>query len=131
MAIDYSSADELAAIFRDEVGPALAETFHADTYQIVSLEWVSDGSGGRTQQEVAGESGRCELQTFSPRTGGERVVGAIPTIDKPYVLEMPRDTAISTNDVVYVNGRKFEVSNVVHPGKADMFTYAAIDEVTA
>lgn len=128
MAIDYSSADELAAIFRDEVGPALAETFHADTYEIYGLKWVSDDSGGRVETEVLQESGRCELQDLSATTGGEGVTGPYPFTETRFVLEMPLDSVIDTDHTVYVNGRKFDVTNVVHPGEAGMFTMAAVDE---
>ena len=128
MAMNYSDADELAAIFREEVGPVLAETFHADTYEIKSLEWVSDGSGGHVETEVVKESGRCELRAVSARSGGEGVTGPYPTSEARLEAELPLETILNTDHLLYVNGRKFGVSNVVRGGKAEMFTVAALDE---
>ena len=128
MAIDYSPADEIAAVFREEAAPILAAHFHADTYQVYELEWVSDGAGGRTQAEVLVESGRCELRTFSANSGGEGVTGPYPTAEARFEIDLPLDTVLNTDHVVYVNGRKFGVSNVVRGGKAEMFTVAALDE---
>lgn len=126
--VDYSNADAIAAIFRDEAAPLFAANFHADTYQVVDVLEVSDGYGGHTEQEVAIESGRCELQTFSPNWGGVMVRSGVVMTEARYVIEILPPTVISSSHVVYVNGRRFEVQNVVRDGNAGMFTYAALDE---
>ena len=128
MVIDYSPADEIATVFREEAAPIFAAHFHADTYEIKSLEWVSDGSGGRVETEVVKESGRCELRAVSARSGGEGVAGPYPTSEARLEAELPLDTILNTDHLLYVNGRKFGVSNVVRGGKAEMFTVAALDE---
>lgn len=128
MAIDYSPADEIATVFREEAAPIFAAHFHADTYQIYGLEWVSDGSGGRVETEVLKESGRCELRTFSANWGGEGVTGPYPTAEARFEVELPLDTVLTTDHILRINGRKFEVSNVVRGGNAEMFTVAALDE---
>src|SRR5690606_32864034 len=43
---DRTPADDNAAIFREEAAPIIAEQFHADEYEIVRVERVSDGYGG-------------------------------------------------------------------------------------
>lgn len=129
MVLDYSEADELAAIFRDEVGPALAETFHADSYELYGFQNVSDGYGGTIREEVLVESGRCELRPFSANWGGEQMSGPLIIAEGKYELELPLESVITASHVAYVNGRRFEISNVVRGGNDEMFTRAALDEM--
>lgn len=126
--MDYSAADEIARVFREDAAPIIAQHFHADTYAIYSVAKSDDGYGGEVTTEALVESGRCAFQTYSPTWGGEKIASGVFLADTKYAVELPRDTALTTNHVIAVNGRRFDVSNVVRPGNSDMFTYAALDE---
>lgn len=126
--MDYSAADEIAQVFREEAGPEIAQHFHADTYAIYSVTSTNDGYGGVTEVETLVESGRCEVITYSANWGGVRLSNGVVISEARYAIEMPLGTAITTNHTVKVNGRRFTVDNVVRGGNAEMFVAAALNE---
>lgn len=128
MAIDYSNADAIAAIFREEAAPVFAANFHADTYVIAEDVETADGYGGTTTTRVQRETGRCSLTSYSPNWGGIQVPGGIVMTNTPYSVELPIDSVLTTNHVITINGREFTVENVVRAGNDGMFTYAALNE---
>lgn len=130
MDIDYSVADEIAAIFREEAAPILAEHFHADSYSLFELVETQDEYGGFSTEESLVESGRCELRAFSANWGGEQMSGPRVVTEGSYELELPLESVATSEHVVYVNGRKFGITNVVRAGEAEMFTTAAVEEVS-
>lgn len=126
--IDYSLADEIAGIFRDEAAPLIAAAFHADAYTVYDVQEVSDGYGGVTTERVEVESGRCALNR-SVTQGGERVAGTIALTDSDYTAELTNpESVLTTNHLIVINGREFDVKDVQRDGNAGMFTYAALNE---
>ena len=127
MAIDYSNADAIAAIFREEAAPIFAANFHADTYVIAEDIEAADGYGGTTTARVERETGRCVLDRSNTQ-GGVKVASGIVLTESDYTAELPLESVLTTNHVITINGREFEVTDVQREGNAGMFTYAAINE---
>jgi len=74
------------------------------------------------------ESGRCVLER-SLSQGGRRVVDAVALTESDYVAELTNpNSVLTTNHVIVINGRRFEVQDVQREGNAGMFTYAALNE---
>lgn len=117
---DRTPADDNAAIFREEAAPIIAEQFHADEYEIVRVERVSDGYGGWTETETVIESGRCFLDTSG--AGREVVGGSVVEAISPYTAELPYDSAVSETDTLVINGRPFSITSVVRGGDFAVFT---------
>ena len=126
MAIDYSNADAIAAIFREEAAPVFADNFHADSYVIAEDVEAADGYGGTTTTRVQRETGRCVLERAG--SGGVKVASGIVLTESDYTAELPLGSVLTTNHVITINGRAFEVTDVQREGNAGMFTYAAINE---
>lgn len=126
--MDYSAADEIAQVFRDEAGPIIAQHFHADTYVIYSVTSTPDGYGGVTDTEAQVESGRCVLERRNS-TGGVRIAEQVVIAESDYIAELSSPTSVlTTNHIIAINGRRFDVQDVQREGNAGMFTYAALKE---
>src|SRR5690606_10668339 len=105
---------------RAEAAPIIAEQFHADEYELVRVERVSDGYGGWTETETVVESGRCFLDTSG--AGREVVGGSVVEAISPYTAELPYDSAVSETDTLVINGRPFDITSVVRGGDFAVFT---------
>lgn len=123
---DRTPADDNAAIFREEAAPIIAEQFHADEYEIVRVERVSDGYGGWTETETVVEAGRCFLDTSG--AGREVVGGSVVEAISPYTAELPYDSAVSETDTLVINGRPFDITSVVRGGEFGMFAEVTLEE---
>lgn len=122
------TAKEIAAIFRDEAGPIIAEHFHADEYQAYELVKMPDGYGGFAETEALAESGTCVLERRNS-TAGRRLLDGIALTDSDYTAELTDpESVLTTNHRLYINSRLFEVVDVQRDGLAGMFTYAALNE---
>ena len=126
--MDYSAADEIAQVFRDEAGPIIAQHFHADSYVIFEVTSTPDGYGGVTEAETQVESGRCVLERRNS-TGGVRIADQIVLAESDYIAEISDpESVLTTNHIITINGRRFDVQDVQREGNAGMFTYAALKE---
>ncbi len=125
---DYSVADDIAAVW-DSVRPVLAGAFHADTYQLVSVTRVSDGRGGTTTVEAAVEAGRCGL-TLSGAQGRESLSGDVVQSVYRAAAEMPVGTLAEADDVLDVNGRRYQIIAITHPGSHGTFPVAELEAVS-
>ena len=73
------------------------------------------------------ESGRCVLDRRGAK--GVRIANQIVLADSDYVAELSRpNSVLTTNHIIAINGRRFDVQDVQREGKAGMFTYAALNE---
>lgn len=124
---DQWPADEIAQAFQD-AAPEFAENFHPDTYDVIRMMSVPDGSGGSTTQPVAIESGRCRLDVTT--RGAERASGALIVAVSSYEAELPRSVDLTATDTLVVNGREFAVIDIRRGGELDMFTIAGLEERT-
>lgn len=136
-------ADELTAVW-DSVRPIFAESFHADTYQVVRMVATPDGYGGTTETPEIVESGRCVL-TVAARLGGERLSGDVIVPVSVYTAELPIDSDVREADTLRINvaaygtglygasayddaGRTFEITDVKRGGRHDLFTQVELEE---
>ena len=122
---DQWPADEIAEAFQD-AAPEFAANFHPDTYDVVRMETVPDGSGGTTKEPVTVESGRCRLDVTT--RGAERASGALIVAVSSYEAELPRSIDLKATDTLVVNGREFAVIDIRRGGELDMFTIAGLEE---
>ena len=125
---DYSVADDIAAVW-DEARPDLAGAFHADTYRLLSVTRVSDGRGGTTTVEAAVEAGRCGL-TLTRAQGRESLSGDVVQSIYRAAAEMPKATMAEADDVLEVNGRRYQIIAITHPGKHGTFPVAELEAVS-
>ena len=109
--------------------PVLADACHPDTYLIVRLTRVPDGSGGHTNVEAVVESGKCAL-TAATTVGSEGVNGPLTVSVTGYTVELPKGTTLEASDVLYVNSRKFEVIAVQKGGDHEVFPVARVEEAS-
>lgn len=124
---DHTTADDIAAIFREEAAPIFAEYFHADRYELVEYQAVDDGYGGSTTGPVTVESGRCSLDMANTQ-GGETVQSDIGLAESSYTVEMPLTSVVTVHHTLKINGRTFDVVDVKRDGKFGMFTMVACEE---
>lgn len=128
MVTDYTTADEIAAIW-DEVRPEFAGAFHADSYRLLRTTRVSDGRGGTTPTEAEAEAGRCELVIAGG--GLERLVaGTIVQSSTTAAASLPLNTVARADDVLEVNGRRYQILAVTHPGEHGLFPVAQLEAVS-
>lgn len=127
--MDYTAADDIAKVFRDEAGPIIAQHFHADAYEIYTVTRTPDGYGGVTEVEALIESGRCVLERRGTSAGGIRIAEQIVLTESHYIAEITDpESVLTTNHNLVINGRAFDVVDVQREGEAGMFTYAALEE---
>ena len=112
----------------NEARPILANAFHPDDYEIERRVRVSDGSGGYTTESRIVESGKCALNAAN-RIGTEGASGPLTLAITAYMVELPIDCTLTSDDTLYVNGRKFEVTSVSRGGEHEVFVTAEIEEV--
>lgn len=124
---DHTTADDIAAIFREEAAPIFAEHFHADRYELVEVVTTDDGWGGSTTEETVVESGRCALDMTSMK-GGETVRDDIGLVETAYTAELPRTSIATPSHTLKINGRTFDVVDVKRDGNFGMFTMVACEE---
>ena len=121
-------AETIAAKFRDVAGPKIAAAFHPDDYEIYRVDKVRNEYGDLEDVPVIVETGTCSLER-SMTQGGERVVDAVVLTESDYTVEISSpESLLTTNHVLVINGRTFDVIDVQREGKAGMFTYAAVNE---
>ncbi len=125
---DYSVADEISETW-DSVRPVLAGAFHADTYQLLSVTRVSDGRGGTPTVEAAVEAGRCGL-TLTRAQGRESLSGDVVQSVYRAAAEMPVGTLAEADDVLEVNGRRYQIIAITHPGSHGTFPVAELEAVS-
>ncbi len=125
---DYSVADEIAAVW-DSVRPILAGAFHPDTYQLLSVTRVSDGRGGTTPVEAQVEAGRCGL-SLSGAQGRESLSGDVVESVYRATAELPATTLAEADDVLQVNGRRYQIIAITHPGEHGTFPIAELERVS-
>jgi hypothetical protein len=120
-------ADEIAAVLQTEAAPALVEAFHADDYALVRRTPTRDQYGGSTFTETTVETGRCRL-TVANRLGGERISGDRVLAISLYIAQLPKSTVARETDLLRVNGRTFEITDIKTGGDFDLFAEAALEE---
>ncbi len=125
---DYSRADRISVAW-DRARPKLAGALHADTYRLLSVTRVSDGRGGTTTVEAAVEAGRCGL-TLSGAQGRESLSGDVVQSVYRATAEMPHDTLAEADDVLEVNGRRYQIIAITHPGEHGTFPVAELEAVS-
>ncbi len=125
---DYSVADDIAAVW-DSVRPVLAGALHPDTYQLLSVTRVSDGRGGTTTVEAAVEAGRCGL-TLTRAQGRESLSGDVVQSVYRAAAEMPYDTLAEADDVLEINGRRYQIIVISPPGEHGTFPVAELEAVS-
>ncbi|MGB3330696.1 MAG: hypothetical protein WBA46_17170 [Thermomicrobiales bacterium] len=105
---DHTTADEIAEIFQEQAAPIFADAFHADTYVLVALDKTNDGRGGRTPVEKIVEGPRrCSLSAPQQK-GVIRFIGQeVIASEAPYAAELPRDSIVTKDHIVRINGRDF------------------------
>lgn len=124
-------ATKIAAKFRDVLAPKIAEAFHADEYVVLVATMVSDGYGGRTVVwEDGSETGFCSLMPQGS-SGGLKLASDLVVSESGYKLEILGDSMLTTKNRVRVNGREFDVTEVVRGGRMDGFTVAILEEPEA
>lgn len=138
-------ADELTAVW-DSVRPIFAESFHADTYEVIRMVETADGSGGYTQTPEVIESGRCALNVAN-RLGGERLSGDVIVPVTAYQAELPVNSDVRESDTLRINavdygaglygtgayndpGRVFAIVDVKQGGHWELFTICELEERT-
>jgi predicted short-subunit dehydrogenase-like oxidoreductase (DUF2520 family) len=125
---DYSTADRISAVW-DRVRPKFAGAFHADSYRLLRTTRVSDGRGGTTPTEAEAEAGRCELVIAGG--GLERLVaGTIVQSSTTAAAALPLTTGARADDVLEVNGRRYNIAAVTHPGEHGLFPIAQLEAVS-
>jgi hypothetical protein len=127
---DYTTADEIAAVWA-EVTPELAGALHTDTYSLLRVTRVSDGRGGTTTTEASIETGRCTL--MQTRAQGREGANAGGVVESIYRLdaELPITTVAKADDVLNVNGTRYQIIAVSKPGLfGPQFQYAQLERVT-
>lgn len=118
-------ADDLTQVW-DAARPVFAESFHADTYELIRAVRVPDGYGGSTTEPQVVESGRCALDV-SNRLGDERVTGGVVTATANYTAELPIDADVKPDDTLRINGRTFEITDVGTGGHHALFTVVSLE----
>lgn len=111
-------ADEIAVIW-DEARPEFAEAFHADVYEI--RQKPTDGNAGwdGSQTWPVIESGRCALLDSSA-LGREQLGQHVMVSLAPYTVELRKDTVLTKDDRIWINGREFLVEgDPKRPGRWD------------
>jgi hypothetical protein len=125
---DPTLADEIAAVFREEAAPAIADAFHADTCEILrSSERVKDGMGGYTEEPSVIRTVRCRLDGDT-RTSRESATGAVIVSAGSYTVELPYDVDINATDHIRIDGRTFEVIDPRKGGAQDLFRVIGVEE---
>lgn len=120
-----TTADRIAAKFAS-ARPKFADAFHADHYEIQRMTLVPDGYGGYVEEMAVVESGRCALDAV--QGGTVAIAGTVMTASGRYVAEMPIETSLVANDVVFINGRKFAVmEDPKRGGEMGLFTQVALE----
>lgn len=125
---DYTTADEIAAVW-DEVRPEFAGAFHADTYDLLRVTRVSDGRGGWTTTETTVETGRCQI-LVSQAQGREGLSGDVVQSTIRQSAELPLTTIAKPDDVLSVNGRRYQIIAIAYPGEHGLFPVADLEAVT-
>lgn len=126
---DPTLADEIAAIFRNDAAPLIAEAFHADSYELVRFTPVKDGRAGWTVTEEVLEPGRCKLMAAT-RQGAIRMSGDVVLPVAPYTAELPYTSVVTGSDNIRINGREFkQASPPRRSGNAGMFTVLELEAV--
>lgn len=125
---DYSKADRITATI-DRARPKFAGAFHADSYRLLRTTRVSDGRGGTIPTEAEAEAGRCELVIAGG--GLERLVaGTIVQSSTTAAASLPLDTVARADDVLEINGRRYQILAVAHPGEHGLFPIAQLEAVS-
>lgn len=120
--------DDITAAW-NEARPILADAFHPDDYEIERMVRVPDGYGGHTNQPQTVESGKCSL-TAATRVGAEGAQGSVTVSVSNYTVELPIESTLVASDTLYVNGRKFNVIDVLQGGDHEIFVTANVEEVS-
>ena len=113
----------------NEARPILADAFHPDSYLIVRMTRVPDGYGGHTDVEAVVESGKCSL-TAANRVGAEGASGPLTLSITSYTVELPIESVLTASDTLYVNSRKFNVTQVLKSGDHEVFVTANVEEAS-
>lgn len=104
-----------AALGAVAIGKRLVADAATDAYDILRAVSTDDGEGGSTAVESVAESGRCILTAGATRPE-ERAIADQQGSTVPYVVRALRwDSVITAQDVVRINGRRFEVLGVLRP----------------
>ena len=124
---DYTTADEIAAVW-EEVRPEFAGAFHADSYSLLRVTRVSDGRGGTTTVETAVESGRCSLNLAGTQGREGQSADVVQSVYRLNV-ELPATTIAKADDVLEINGNRYQIISVAHPGLHGLFPMADLEAV--
>jgi len=123
-----SKADALTPKFHAARGK-LADAVFADEYVIERVTMVSDGYGGRTEQRVEIERGRCKLDV-SGRLGGPMVHNGQVVEIAPMTALLPYDADLEPDDALTINDRAMRVIDVRRGGEWGLFTSAEVEEAS-
>lgn len=124
---------EAAAIAQEfqDAAPELAEAFHADTYELFTVQTVKNEYGESVTSDIpTGEYGYCALIVVN-QVGGRRLESDIVFTETAYQVEILPPTAITTKNRIKINGRAFDVQNVTRGGEMEMFVIASLEETEA
>lgn len=88
---------------------ATAEQALPGTAIIQSGTLVSDGGGGQTETFAASGTVSCRV---APAAGNEREEGDRIVADSQYVITLPADTTVETDDRIVVAGITYNVTAV-------------------
>ena len=115
------SVAQLAAMRRD------ANRMLPDTAVLYSNTLTSDDGGGYTEAFSAAGTVACRVAPITSRSGGEGEVGDRIEADAQYVITLPAETSIETDDrimvgqitynVVAVRDRSWEITRRVEAKK--------------
>lgn len=135
-----TTADDIAAIFRNEAAPTLMEAFGADTFVVKRSTRTKDGRGGEKADPAAtvpqpeylvGDedlSNRCRLYTVN-RDDAERVAGEQVVGRSRYAIDLPPTADVRKTDTIVVNGtRSFAIAAIQQPGNIGVFLTLAVED---
>ena len=122
------AADVLSAADVAEFGGLLRDLAWPDAYEIKRPgARVSDGRGGFATTEATVEAGPCRLKRGGIR-GDERAAADRLGWTSHYAVDLRRDTLLTPADALTVNGRRFEVGEVLRGGDWDIAARAVVRE---
>lgn len=93
----------------------IAETTFDGTAVIQRRVYVSDGAGGGTTTWTPAGTIGCHLSPVTTRGEREPVIGERITPDAEWILTLPAETEITTDDRMIVAANTFEVLRVGGP----------------
>lgn len=115
--------DDIIAALEDDIIPLVHDEIWADDYEVIDATEIPDGAGGYTTADDVIESGVCLRKVGTVRSN-ERGVADRLGYASPVIVNLPRETLLTSALTLKVNGHTLQVGEVMRGDGA--YSYQAV-----